>query len=98
MVLGDTWSRGSGGPGPCLRTAAYSLMPLAAFGSRGSWPLPSCWVDSSIRAEPEPYVPDLWYMQQQACGLLIAGENPYAALYPNIYPEEGHAPAAPPSA
>jgi hypothetical protein len=42
-----------------------------------------------IRAEPQPYI-DLWYMQQRACKLVLTGENPYAALYPNIYPDEGH--------
>jgi uncharacterized membrane protein len=37
-----------------------------------------------ILISPDPPV-DVWHFQQRACRLLLEGENPYAALYPNIY-------------
>ena len=75
--------------------ASYSRIPLMPPRLRFPWILAVTLLLGGlmIRAEPEPYI-DLWYMQQRACGLLLLGENPYAALYPNIYPDEGHYGAA----
>lgn|GEM_PF-5102506 len=70
--------------------ASYSRVPLMPPRLRFPWILAVAMLLGGlmIRAEPEPYI-DLWYMQQRACGLVLRGENPYAALYPNIYPDGG---------
>ncbi len=48
------------------------------------------WMGASlILASPRPNI-DLWHFRQHACALLLRGENPYAADYPNIYTEERH--------
>jgi len=48
------------------------------------------WMGASlILASPRPNI-DLWHFRQRACELLLRGENPYAADYPNIYAEERH--------
>jgi len=38
----------------------------------------------AISASPAPFI-DVWSFQQRAAALLLAGDNPYAASYTNIY-------------
>jgi hypothetical protein len=66
--------------------ASYGRVPLLPPRLRFPWILAVALLLGGlmIRAEPKPYI-DVWYMQQRACDLLLRGENPYAALYPNIY-------------
>lgn len=48
---------------------------LAVYVLLGAW---------TIDASPRPYI-DVWHFQQRATELLLNGQNPYAAEYPNIY-------------
>jgi hypothetical protein len=48
---------------------------LAVFLALGVW---------TIRAVPSPHI-DVWHAQQRAVELLLGGQNPYTAYYPNIY-------------
>ncbi len=42
---------------------------------------------SLILASPEPNI-DVWHFRQRACHLLLRGENPYTADYPNLYADQ----------
>lgn len=59
------------GPIPTLR---FPLL-LALFLALGAW---------LIRSSPAPFI-DVWYAQRWAVDHLLHLQNPYAAMYPNVY-------------
>jgi hypothetical protein len=61
-------------PWPRLRWALI----FAIYFQLGAW---------AIISTPSSRV-DVWHFQQEACRMLLAGQNPYAAQYPNIYADD----------
>ena len=62
---------------PTRRPDARVAVLLAVFVALGLW---------LIANSPLPNI-DVWHVQQRAGDLLLHGANPYAADYPNIYPD-----------
>lgn len=50
-------------------------MLLALYGAMGVW---------IVRSSPSPHI-DVFVFQRDACAALLAGKNPYAMTFPNIY-------------
>ena len=70
--------------------ALVAIMADYARGLRGgSWRFPAALIVfgllgiSAIKAYPSPDI-DVWQLQQNACGQILRGINPYAAEHPNI--------------
>ena len=82
------WSFHIGAAMAAVLAASYAMPAVPRWLSRARLPVMigiylalGAW---TIHASPQPRI-DAWHFQQRAAQLLLDGENPWAATYPNIY-------------